>query len=218
MHDLDVTRLADELGEFESEFETDLFDEEEAEFEFEADDDSDEMELAAELLTVSSDEELEQFLGKLIGSATKAARGFLRSSTGKAVGRALKGMAKKALPVAGRAAFSAIGLPENLGGQLGQAAGGLFGLELEGLSPEDQEFEVARRFVRFGRSAASNAASLASRVPAGQAVNTALQKAALQHAPGMLRGGRTRRGGAGAGRRNRGNWVRRGNAVILIGT
>jgi hypothetical protein len=30
----------------------------------------------------------------------------------------------------------------------GSAGGRMFGLELEGLSPEDQEFEVARRVVK----------------------------------------------------------------------
>ena len=37
-------------------------------------------------------------------------------------------------------------------GKLASGATKLFGLELEGMSPEDQEFEVARRFVRLAAS------------------------------------------------------------------
>jgi len=36
--------------------------------------------------------------------------------------------------------------PDGLNGGGGQ----LFGMELEGMSPEDQEYEVAQRLVRFG--------------------------------------------------------------------
>ena len=41
---------------------------------------------------------------------------------------------------------------------MASSLGGAFGLELEGLSAEDQEFEVARRFVEFAGEAATNAA------------------------------------------------------------
>ena len=48
---------------------------------------SEEMELAAELLTVQSEDELEQFLGKLF----KKAGGFLKSGVGRQLTGALKG-------------------------------------------------------------------------------------------------------------------------------
>ncbi len=43
--------------------------------------------------------------------------------------------------------------------KLASAAGRMFGLELEGLSVEDREFEVARRLVRFALTATKNALS-----------------------------------------------------------
>jgi hypothetical protein len=61
-----------------------------------------EMELAAELLEIHSEEELEQFLASLIKKAGKAIGGFVKSPIGKALGGALKGVAKVALPMAGK--------------------------------------------------------------------------------------------------------------------
>ena len=52
----------------------------------------------------------------------------------------------------------------SIGSGLASAAGRVFGLELEGLSREDQEFETAKRFVRFASEAVKDAASAS---PAG---------------------------------------------------
>src|SRR5262249_29905756 len=121
-----------------------------------------EMELAAELLEVSDEQELDQFLGKLISKVAGAARGlagaaggFLRSPAGQALGGLLKSAARKALPVVGRAVGTYFGGSGGgaLGGKLASTAGQIFGLELEGMSGEDQEFEVARRFVRLAATA-----------------------------------------------------------------
>lgn len=151
-----------------------------------------EMELAHELLEVSNEQELNMFLGKLIKGAGKAIGGFARSSIGKGLGGILKTVAKKALPVLGGAAGTFLGGPLGgmLGSKLGAAAGNLFELELEGLSPEDQEFEMARAYVRFANSAASRAANLQRRqpgTPPRMLIRTALGQAARQHAPGLLR-------------------------------
>src|SRR5438067_1817987 len=56
-----------------------------------------ELELASELLEISSEAELEQFLGGLI----KKVGGFMKSPIGQALGGVLKNVAKKALPVVG---------------------------------------------------------------------------------------------------------------------
>ena len=179
-----------------------------------------EMELAHELLEINSEQELNMFLGKLIKSAGKAVSGFARSSVGKAIGGALKQVGKIALPLAGKAAGAFLGGPAGamIGGKLGSMASNLFELELEGLSPEDQEFETARAFVRFGHSAASKGAAMQRQQPGASARSvsrTALGQAARQHAPGLLRSsgsrGRDSRGrfmpsggqsrGAGASRR-----------------
>ena len=151
-----------------------------------------EMELAHELLEVSNEEELNLFLGKLIRGAGRAVGNFAKSGVGRAIGGVLKMVAKKALPIAGGALGTFFGGPlgATVGSKLGSMAGNLFELELEGLSPEDQEFETARAYVRFANSAASRAAALQSQrrgTPAPTVVRQALTGAARQHAPGLLR-------------------------------
>ncbi len=128
-------------------------------------DEVEEMEYAAELLEITDEQELDQSLGKLISRVSRAAGGIIRSPAGKALGGMLKSAAKKALPIAGRAVGTYFGGPAGgaIGGKLASAAGGIFGLELEGMSGEDQEFEVARRFVRLAASATQKAAQ----APAG---------------------------------------------------
>jgi hypothetical protein len=100
---------------------------------------------------------------------------------------------------------------------MGSAAGKVFGLELEGLSPEDQEMEAAKRFVRLATAAAHNAANAEGGSPA-DVVKQALVTAAQQHAPGLLRGATN--GGVGAGSAGvsgkSGRWIRRGNTIVLL--
>ena len=179
---------------------------------------AEEMELAAELLSVSNEAELEQFLGKLF----KKAAGFIQSPVGQKLMGTLKGLAKKALPVLGSAVGNLIvpGVGGMIGGKLASAAGSMFGLELEGLSYEDQEFEVAKQIVRLGSAAAVNAAQAPSSAPADQVAHEALSAAAQQYAPGLLRDHRM---STPYGRRrhrcshsNTGRWIRRGNSILLL--
>jgi hypothetical protein len=160
-----------------------------------------EMEQAAALLDVRNEQELENFLGDLINTVSKGVSNFANSSVGQALGGVLKNVAKTALPIAGKALGTYVGGPAGgmIGGQLASAAGDIFGLELEGLSGEDREFEVARRFVRFARSAARNAAR--SRRPGHpqRTVRSAVMNAAQQHAPGLLRRKDGRQAGAARG-------------------
>ncbi|MEM1270707.1 MAG: hypothetical protein AAGI08_11755 [Bacteroidota bacterium] len=171
-----------------------------------------EMALAAELLTVSSDEELEQFLGKLF---KKVKRGLKKVA--RPLGRILKPIAKKVLPIAAGALGSVFGGPAGgmIGSSLGSLAGRAFGLELEGMSPEDQEFEVARRFVRFAGEAARTAGRMQDQGPNGEVAKRAVKAAARIHAPGLLK---PRIARAFAPSRSRsGRWVRRGRKIIVIG-
>lgn len=151
-----------------------------------------EMEMAHELLEVSNEEELNMFLGKLIKSAGRAVGNFANSSIGRTIGGVLKTVAKKALPIAGGALGTFFGGPLGgmVGNKLGSMAGNLFELELEGLSPEDQEFETARAYVRFANAAVNRAAAMQGQrrgTPASAVVRQALATAARQHAPGLLR-------------------------------
>ena len=177
-----------------------------------------ELELAHDLLNVSNEEELNMFLGSLVKKAGRAIGNFSRSSIGKGLVGALKNVAKKALPLAGRALGTFVGGPLGgaIGGKLGGMAGNLFELELEGLSPEDQEYEMARAYVRFANAAANNAATLQQRGTANPQVvlKKALTQAAQEHAPGLLRPTTAGRSGNGI-RSTRGSWVRRGNTLVI---
>ena len=62
-----------------------------------------ETELAGELLELTSEQELDRFLGNLLSPAVGAGKAFLGSDAGKAVGGLVKGAAKQALPQIGRA-------------------------------------------------------------------------------------------------------------------
>lgn len=193
MHDLDRTQNLFETDSYETEFTFDGEAEFEGDFGYETDspfNEVEEMEMAALLLEITDEAELDQFLGSLIKKAGRAAGKFMKSGVGRAIGGLLKGAAQQALPIIG----TAIGGP--FGGQLASTAGGVFGLELEGLSPQDQEFEVARRFVRFAGSAAKKAAQASPNVPPRQAARKAVVSAARKHAPGLIKQG----GKQGAGR------------------
>lgn len=177
---------------------------------------AEEMELAAELLNVQSEEELDMFFGKIF----RKVGSFLKSGPGKALGGALKGIAKKALPILGGAAgnFLLPGVGGAIGSKLASSAGSMLGLELEGLSYEDQEFEVAKQIVRLGGEAAGNLTQAAQTAPPVQAAQAALTAAAQKFAPGLVNGRRPQGRPGIAGRKNNtGRWIRRGNSIVLIG-
>ncbi len=117
---------------------------------------TEEMELAAQLLEITDENELDDFLGALIARATGGARRLRRFA---ALARAAPAGGEECAADdrrRGGKSDRARGW-RAIGSKLATAAGNLFGLELEGMSPEDQEFEVARRFVRFAGAGARNA-------------------------------------------------------------
>lgn len=227
MHDIDRTTLESnsELENYEYEqyadgetgwgTETGVFSEAEA------------MELAAGLLEVNSEAELEQFLGGLIKRAGRAAGQFIKSPVGQQLGGLLKGAAKKALPMVGSAIGGYFGGSggAKIGSQVASTAGRIFGLELEGLSLEDQEYEAAKSFVQFAGTAAKNAASAPPTANPRAVAQSAVLAAARQLAPGLVSGApAVAAGGArgtacptcGGGAKS-GRWMRRGNKIILFG-
>ncbi len=217
MHDIDRTQLefTGEGSNFEDEFEF------EGDFAAEGGvlTEADEYELATELLNVASEEELDQFLGGLIKRVGSAAGKFIRSPVGKAIGGALKGVAKKALPLAGSALGGAIGGPlgAKIGGGLANVAGKALGLEAEALTQEDQEFEGARQFVRVAANTVNKAASAPANADPRAVAQMAATQAVRQLAPGLLRaGGASGAGGMGRGASS-GRWVRRGSSIVIIG-
>lgn len=212
MHDIDRTQMeyepevdAFEADTFEFTEEAALISDTEAESPFS---EEEEMELASDLLEITDEAELDQFLGKLIKGAWRGVKKFAGSPVGRALGGILKGAAKKALPIVG----GALGGPA--GAALASKAGSLFGLELEGLSPEDKEFEVARRYVRFAGEAAKKAALAPPAVDPQSAAKAAVTAAARRHAPGLLpQPAPPAVGITGLS----GRWIRRGRKIILLG-
>lgn len=191
-----------------------------------------EAELAAELLEITSEGELDQFLGKLVRKVGQ----FAKSPMGKALGGVLKGLAKKALPLAGTALGGMVGGP--LGAKIGQglasAAGNAIGLEGE-FANEDREFAGARQFVRIADQTARQMA-MGTRDDPRTAAMRAMMRSVRMNAPGLLQGESSGRYGAQSygmqsygssgtsggfggygGRRQSGRWVRRGNRIVLTG-
>ncbi|MCE3281750.1 MAG: hypothetical protein K0Q66_487 [Chitinophagaceae bacterium] len=183
-----------------------------------------EMELASELLTIQSEAELDQFLGKLFKKAVGAASKFAKSSAGKALGGVLKGIAKKALPFAGGALGTMIPIPgvgTAVGTMLGTAASNLFELELEGLSPEDREFEVAKAYVRLAGNAARRTSKNQHMQPS-TAARQAVLRSARRFAPGLLaRNNNVQNNFYGDenanGTEETGTWFREGNRIVIEG-
>jgi hypothetical protein len=167
-------------------------------------DEASEYALAAELLSVHSEGELQALLSRVIRRAGGV------GLTGAPLGQSLVRLLRRAalpvlLPLRRSAALAAV--PGSGGNQSGLArAAQMFGLELEGLSPEDKEFALARQFVRFAGKAA---ASAARRKGTPQTVAAAaVRNAAREEAPGLLR-----RIGAPL---QHGRWVRRDNKIVVI--
>ncbi|WBR99915.1 hypothetical protein OU994_16450 [Pseudoduganella sp. SL102] len=146
---------------------------------------AEEMELAMELLSVASEEELDQFIGGLFKKAWKGIKkvGSAVAKVAKPLGGVLKGIAKTALPFVGGALGSMIPIP-GVGTMIGKAAGSALAsaleMEAEGMDPEQAELEMARRFVRVAGSAAQHAVE-GDGSPA--AVRAALLSAMRQHVP-----------------------------------
>ena len=209
MHDIDRALFEYEQDEGDS-----------GEFETEADD-SRELQLAGELLELSDEGELDQFLGKLVSGAVSAGRSFLRSDVGKAVTGVVRNAAKQALPQIGQALgnYVAPGVGGQIGSRLGSFVGDKLGLELEGLSAEDREFEVARAFVRFAEETARTAATAPPSVPATAAARRAAVLAAQRQLPGLVpvvqRPGQGRVPGQGR-RRGQAQWYRQENGVVVV--
>ena len=147
------------------------------------------MELAAEFLEVRDEAELDRFLGSLIKKAGQAIGQVVKSPIGKAVGGVLKGAAKQALPIAGTALGAYFGGPlgAKVGSGLASMAGKALGLELEGLSLEDREFEGAKQFVKFAGETVKSAVSAPPLADPRTAAKSAARTAAQQYIPGLLR-------------------------------
>jgi hypothetical protein len=217
MHDIESSRdeLAEELLEDSTELEP------EGEFAFEDQSES-EADLAAELLEVQNDEELDYFFGKILKGASR----FLRTPAGKFLKGALRTVAKKALPIAGSALGNMVvpGLGGVIGGKLAGGLGSALGLEAEGLTQDEVDMEVAKRVVRTARQAGAALARNPAAVENPRAaVQSALLGALRRNLPGLVNAAASgvasglAAGGVSTGGRRSGRWYRRGNRIVLVG-
>ncbi|MGH4007661.1 MAG: hypothetical protein ACRDTH_05755 [Pseudonocardiaceae bacterium] len=181
-----------------------------------------EMELAAELLGVQTEAEWANWFGNLARGAVGLARGavgkardFAQSPTGRALGGIVKDVAGQALPAIGGGIGG--GLGKAVGEGVGKAANMLIGVgqELEGLSAEDREFEVARAVVRFADAATRQAAQAPPGAPPKAAALAAATAAAKRHAPGLV--GNLVPGGIAQANSQSGRWERRGDRIVIFG-
>ena len=146
--------------------------------------------LAGELLEVSSEEDLEQFLQGVVNAVSRAyhgARDFAASPTGQAVIDVLKPVAKAALPVVGGAVGSRFGgsAGGTAGRAVGQAIADSFEVDMSRRGPQEAEFEVARGVVRTAARTASIAGHAAGSGHPQAVAGAALLQASRRHAPGI---------------------------------
>jgi hypothetical protein len=196
MHDIDSTRLETHAEQDEYPAYQEFEDGSQGEDSFEMPMTAEEEEaLAAELLGVTNEAEMDQFFGKLFRKLRPAIGGaarFLAQNGGPLVS-ALKGIAKKALPFVGGALGSAIPIPgvgTALGTALGNVASKLLEMETDELELEDREFEMARRFVRLASHAVRQGTRIPPRYNPRATANLALRRSI--HRLRRLRGFRRR--------------------------
>ena len=164
----------------------------ERESEHELFDEHQEMEQAIALLEVANEEQLDRVFRALIQKANSVLGNAVSPPVGRAIAGVLKTVAGDVLPLARETIGQRIG--SRLGAQFGRGlasiAGLALGLELEGLSREDSEFEAIKQFVRFAAKSMENAAGIA--LPHGPAdvAHRAAAEAARIYAPGLTIGGR----------------------------
>jgi hypothetical protein len=196
----------DESGDYEDEFDAQ---------EFGGSRDDREMELAAELLSVSDEQELDELFGKIM----RGARGILNTAAGQKLKDLLRSTARKALPLAGSAIGGYFGGDRGaaFGGKVASAGGQLFGLETEGLSPEDRELQVARQFIRLAGAAMQKLSESPSGSNPSSAAQNALLAAAGRHAPGLASRMRGVVGARDFGSKESGRWIRRGGKIVVLG-
>src|SRR5262249_40858925 len=142
--------------------------------------------LASKFLDIRSEHDLENYLGALIDRAGRATNTRLDEPVERDLGSIFKTLSKMILPMADPLGLFGGRRPRAAGNGLVAGIGPALGLELEGLSPEDSDFAIAKQFVRFAGGAIRNARETEpSGDPAKQARDAAARSAQL-HAPGLM--------------------------------
>jgi hypothetical protein len=150
---------------------------------------SEEQQLAADLLAVNNERELDRFIWALLRRAADISGGKLHVDVGGRLGGLVRIAIQRVLPGVGR------GFDVSLASQSKQTsadAEALLGFESEGLSAEDRELNSAMQIVRLVGTAAE-AASHPGKGEPEDVARAAMIEAAQRHAPGLVRS-RHRRG------------------------
>src|SRR5690606_8916858 len=124
-------------------------------------DETEEMDWASRLLELNGPDALTRFLERMQTRVERIVGRPMERSLRSALVGMLRTAVKRAVPVLRPAIRGAAESPRvrpELSTRTAAAGGRIFGLELEGLSPEDREFEVARRFVRYAGEVFAQAA------------------------------------------------------------
>jgi hypothetical protein len=169
------------------------------------------IEEASELLDVTNETELDAFLSRLVVDVGRESGGRIPPDRARGLTAILKQAAEQTLPTLTTVFGTGIDLAP-AGRSPVSTAARVYGLELEGLSAEDRDYEIARQFIRFAEAAARQAAHPPPALPASAAVNAAIEDAARDLAPGLLPPGP-----ANPTVPRSGSWVRRGNTIVLTG-
>jgi hypothetical protein len=176
-----------------------------------------ELELANEVLEVTSEEELEEFLGDLWNRAKSTAGQIYNSAAVQQALPTVKAVGAKILPVAaGKLAdYAWPGSGDYVKAGTGALVDQWLKEELEGLSAEDRELALARRYIRFALEALDRAAKTPKRVPPHVAGQIAVTDSARTHIPGVVPFLPQLTGFNGASEPTAGRWVRRGSTIEI---
>ena len=194
-----------------------------------------ELELAAELLEVASEDGLVKWLGGVVSRAQAAMRPLQRATgkafvaNPKAVDTTIRAIKTVAPPLTALAGYLGAGVPNIVGANqlpptMDVGAIRLKALmvrwskqELEGLSGVERELEYARRYTRFAHRALRNALRAPRRMPPERAAYLSVRHAARRDLPGLVPHitqifhiGANELGTTGAGR-----WHRTRNAIVI---
>jgi hypothetical protein len=146
---------------------------------------TEELELASRALDAVDTAALDRFIAALVRHAQRRSGKPLDAQASTALTRYLRSVARQILTPAN--AHAALSATAPLHPRVSRTrAARMFGIETEGLSNEDAELEVARRFVRFGGSAARRIPAQPRRAPLQRRVRAAVVGAARRHAPGLI--------------------------------
>jgi hypothetical protein len=149
--------------------------------------DEQEMEFGAYLLAVTDERGLDDVITAIIRATENAVAIKAGTRLKHALGTILKLATRNAFTYSKRHfGLDRKPLGPELGGALASIAGRVLGLELEGLSPEDREFEACKQFIRFGAETIRHALESNDQRNGIAAAYRAAVKAASAHAPGLM--------------------------------